>query len=214
MDACIGKKTLFGGDSSQIDLSGCLAVWLVLTSSSRRSHPPTRGIMVCNHGTWFALLCLGMLCCPPVPLQDYKKVRVDWRARAGMRRDHFELALQHYMRIDGPSRDTCEGRIRCVDDRRQKSTSYWFYANNMSKGDFSRGILLGKSVVSRLFSLFYSLRLRFTFTFCLAFGGEHGKEAFFEEWDCRAKPPEFSQRWPRSTRSSKEAYLGMKLTWF
>lgn len=29
-----------------------------------------------------------------------------------MRRDHFELALQHYMRIDGPSRDTCEGRIR------------------------------------------------------------------------------------------------------
>lgn len=45
-------------------------------------------------------------------MQDYKKVRVDWRASAGMRRDHFELALQHYMRIDGPSRDTCEGRIR------------------------------------------------------------------------------------------------------
>lgn len=48
----------------------------------------------------------------PLLRQDYKKVRVDWRARAGMRRDHFELALQHYMRIDGPSRDTCEGRIR------------------------------------------------------------------------------------------------------
>lgn len=57
------------------------------------------------------MFCDVVWCCC-ASRQDYKKVRVDWRARAGMRRDHFELALQHYMRIDGPSRDTCEGRIR------------------------------------------------------------------------------------------------------
>ncbi|CAM9540350.1 unnamed protein product, partial [Ectocarpus sp. 6 AP-2014] len=56
--------------------------------------------------------------------QDYKKVRVDWRARAGMRRDHFELALQHYMRIDGPSRDTCEGRIRYIWETRIRDNSH------------------------------------------------------------------------------------------
>ncbi|CAN0422821.1 unnamed protein product [Pylaiella littoralis] len=56
--------------------------------------------------------------------QDYKKVRVDWRARAGMRRDHFELALQHYMRIDGPSRDTCEGRIRYIWETRIRDNTH------------------------------------------------------------------------------------------
>ncbi|CAM9833613.1 unnamed protein product, partial [Chrysoparadoxa australica] len=33
--------------------------------------------------------------------QDYKKIRFDWRERAGVSKEHFILLLQHYMRIDG-----------------------------------------------------------------------------------------------------------------
>ncbi|CAN0458353.1 unnamed protein product, partial [Phaeothamnion confervicola] len=43
--------------------------------------------------------------------QDYKKVRIDWRERAGITRAHFVLTLQHYMRIDGVYKDTYENSV-------------------------------------------------------------------------------------------------------
>ncbi|CAM9400856.1 unnamed protein product, partial [Choristocarpus tenellus] len=46
--------------------------------------------------------------------QDYKRIRVDWRALSGLRHNHFVLTLKHYMHIDGPSRDTPENRIKYI----------------------------------------------------------------------------------------------------
>ncbi|CAN0363318.1 unnamed protein product, partial [Discosporangium mesarthrocarpum] len=57
--------------------------------------------------------------------QDYKKVRVHWRALAGLRQNHFELTLQHYMNIDGPSRDTCENRIRYISEKRVRDDTHF-----------------------------------------------------------------------------------------
>jgi len=49
--------------------------------------------------------------------QDYKKVRIDWRERAGIHREQFLLNLQHYMRIDGVYKDTLNNSVKNIMSR-------------------------------------------------------------------------------------------------